>query len=76
MGKDFIAFGVQRRNNPLLLYALDLNTRDGALPDQKQYLSLPTGLTLPYEIRRHGPYTVVQSNEALTIFGNQMRRNK
>ena len=76
MGKDFIAFGVQRRNYPLLLYALDLNTRDGALPDKKQYLSLPTGLTLPYEIRRHGPYTVVQSNEALTVFGTQRRCKK
>ena len=42
LGEDFVAFGVQRRNTPqLLLYALDLESRNGALPGSKKYLSLP-----------------------------------
>ena len=49
---------------------------DGALPGAKKYLAVPPGTRRPYEIKQHGPYTVVQSNEALTVFGNQMRPNK
>jgi hypothetical protein len=74
LGDTFVAFGVTRQGSSALrLYALDLRNRQGALPDSNRYLVLPSSIRPPYEIDRHGPYTVLQSSDALTIFGNPTR---
>ena len=74
LGEDFLAFVVTRQStNQLRFYALTLDSRAGALPDSKRYLTLPTSIKAPSALERQGPYTVLQSYEALTIFGNPTR---
>ena len=53
------------RDTRFRLYALDVKTRRGALPDGDTHLPLPV---TPYsEVRRHGRYTLVGAHKVLVL---------